>query len=97
MGVVGWLTAGSRPADLNNIRAWDFDDRIGPALWQRASINESTTGSTIYYTTEGSTPTTSSQVYSSPFTICASTTVEVMATASGFVQSGIASASCGDL
>ncbi len=57
------------------------------------SIADSTSGSTIFYTTDGSTPTTSSQVYSAPFTISASTTVEAMATASGFVQSGVASAS----
>jgi hypothetical protein len=57
------------------------------------SIADSTSGSTIYYTTDGSTPTTSSQVYSGAITISASTTIQAMATASGFAPSGIASAS----
>ncbi len=56
------------------------------------SINESTTGSTIYYTTDGSTPTTSSQVYSSPITIVASTTFNAMAVAGG-VSSAVGTAS----
>src|SRR5579859_5129812 len=57
------------------------------------SIADSTSGSTIYYTTDGNTPTTSSTVYSRPFTISASTTVQAIATASGFTQSAVASAS----
>ena len=57
------------------------------------SIADSTPSSTIYYTTDGSTPTTSSPVYSSPIPISASTTIQALATASGFAQSGIASAS----
>jgi Chitobiase/beta-hexosaminidase C-terminal domain/Beta xylosidase C-terminal Concanavalin A-like domain/FG-GAP-like repeat len=57
------------------------------------SIADSTPGSTIFYTTNGSTPTTSSQVYPGPITIDASSTIQAMATASGFAQSGIASAS----
>ncbi len=55
------------------------------------SINESTTGSTIYYTTDNSTPTTSSQVYSSPITIVASTTFKAIAVASG-VSSAVGTA-----
>ena len=40
------------------------------------SIADTTAGAAIYYTTNGSTPTTGSQLYSGPFTISASTTVE---------------------
>jgi hypothetical protein len=57
------------------------------------SIADTTTGASIYYTTNGSTPTTSSPLYSGPFTISASTTVNAIATASGFTQSAQGSAS----
>jgi Chitobiase/beta-hexosaminidase C-terminal domain/FG-GAP-like repeat len=56
------------------------------------SIADATPGATIYYTTNGSAPTTSSSVYSGPITISASTTIEAIATASGFAQSAVASA-----
>ena len=53
------------------------------------SIADTTAGAAIYYTTDGSTPTTGSQLYSAPFTISASTTVKAIATASGFTQSAV--------
>ena len=56
------------------------------------SLADSTSGSTIYYTTDGSMPTTSSQVYSNPITLNATTTIQAFATANGSTQSGIASA-----
>jgi hypothetical protein len=57
------------------------------------SIADTTAGAAIYYTTDGSTPTTGSQLYSAPFTISATTTVKAIATASGFSQSAQGSAS----
>jgi Chitobiase/beta-hexosaminidase C-terminal domain len=57
------------------------------------SMADTTAGAAIYYTTDGSTPTTGSQLYSGPFTISASTTVKAIATASGFSQSAVGSAS----
>jgi hypothetical protein len=59
---------------------------------QSVTISDSTTGATIYYTTNGTTPTTNSSVYSSPINVSASETLEAMATASGFTQSSTASA-----
>jgi hypothetical protein len=62
---------------------------------QTVTISSSTSGATIYYTTDGSTPTTSSSSVSSGGTISvsASETVKAMATASGYTNSGVASAS----
>lgn len=52
-----------------------------------------TSGATIYYTTDGSTPTASSSVYSSPINIDAAMTVKAIAVKSGMNDSAVASAS----
>ena len=59
---------------------------------QTVTISDGTSGATIYYTTNGSTPTTSSSVYSSPISVSASETVKAIATASGYTQSPVGSA-----
>ena len=59
---------------------------------QTVTISDGTTGSTIYYTTNGTTPTTSSPVYSGPVIVLSSETVEAIATASGYVASPVATA-----
>jgi hypothetical protein len=61
------------------------------------SIADATPGAKIYYTTNGSTPTTTSSVYSSPIAVTSTTTIQAIATASGFAQSAVASASYTDL
>src|SRR3984957_12540656 len=56
------------------------------------SINDTTAGSIIYYTTDGSTPTTSSSVYTSAITIDSSTRFNAIAVAGG-VTSAVGTAS----
>ena len=59
---------------------------------QTVSINCATTGATIYYTLDGSTPTTSSNVYTSALTISTTTTLKAFAVKSGMADSEIQSA-----
>ena len=54
------------------------------------SISCTTPSSTIYYTTDGSTPTTSSTPYSSPFPVDSPTTVKAIATHATFPTSAVA-------
>ncbi len=56
------------------------------------SISSATPGAIIYYTTDGSNPTTGSAVYTTPITISATTTLKAMATAPGLDNSFVASA-----
>ncbi len=59
---------------------------------QTVTIADATPGAKIYYTTNGTTPTTASTLYSGPVTVSASETLQAIATASGYTTSGIASA-----
>ena len=56
---------------------------------QTVSISCATEGATIYYTTNGNDPTTSSSVYSSPLNISSTTTLKAMAAKSGYQNSAI--------
>jgi hypothetical protein len=57
---------------------------------QSVQLQDATVGATIYYTLDGSTPTTSSAVYSSPIQVNATTTIKAMAAASGLANSAVA-------
>jgi hypothetical protein len=59
---------------------------------QSVTITDSTAGATIYYTTNGSTPTTSSTTYTGAISVSSTTTIMAIATATGFSTSAVASA-----
>ena len=73
-----------------------------PALWpvpgsysqpqagQTVTLTDSTANASIYYTTDGTTPTTSSNQYKNPVTITSTTTIQSIAMAQGYSRSALA-------
>jgi hypothetical protein len=59
---------------------------------QNVTISTISSGATIHYTTDGSTPTVNSTVYSGPVVVSASETLKAIATQSGFFDSNVGSA-----
>jgi len=57
------------------------------------SLFSATSGATIYYTVDGSTPTTSSQIYEAPFLVASNLTVNAIAAAVGDSKSTVATKS----
>jgi beta-glucanase (GH16 family) len=55
------------------------------------SLASSTAGATIYYSVDGSTPTTNSQIYEAPFLVASNLTVNAMAAAPGDTNSSVTS------
>lgn len=62
------------------------------AAGQTVQISDATPSATIYYTTNGSTPSTSSLVYSGPITISSTETLTAIATANNYATSAPAAA-----
>ena len=56
---------------------------------QSVSISDTQSGATIYYTTDGSLPTTSSPVYPAPITVSITTSIRAMATYPGIPRSSV--------
>jgi hypothetical protein len=60
---------------------------------QTVALSDPTPGALLYYTLDGSTPTTNSTQYTAPVPIAATTTVSTLAVAAGYAPSAVASAS----
>ena len=58
---------------------------------QMVSLADATPGAIIYYTTNGTPPTTASARYSAPLPVSTTTTIEAMAAASGYSNSAVVS------
>ncbi|HZR18875.1 MAG TPA: chitobiase/beta-hexosaminidase C-terminal domain-containing protein [Verrucomicrobiae bacterium] len=57
------------------------------------SISNTGPAAVVYYTTDGTTPTTNSTVYTGPFVLTKTASVQAIAAAAGYVNSAVASAS----
>ncbi len=58
---------------------------------QAVTLNDSSPGVTIYYTTDGSAPTTQSPTYIAPITVSTTTTISAIAAGNGYSTSSVAS------
>jgi hypothetical protein len=56
----------------------------------KVTLSDGTTGAAIYYTTDGSTPNTSSNLYGAPFTLNSTATVNAIGVLSGYNNSPVA-------
>ena len=106
LAYIGFTGGAGGETSSQKILSWTFTSQSGsvtqtPAFspgtgtytsTQSVTIAETIPGATIYYTTNGTTPTTSSAVYSSAITVSTSTTLEALAIAPGYAQSAVASA-----
>ncbi len=102
-----WIgfTAGEIPTDVISVQSWSFWQGYNPRLStptfsvapgsypaaQTVTIG-APSGATIYYTTNGQQPTTSSAIYTAPITVNSNEIVQAVAVQSGHTDSLVATA-----
>lgn len=94
LGLVGCGSYGSGGMNLTAAPAPMFAPAAGtysvPQL--TIAIGDTQQAATIYFTTDGTTPSLNSQVYAGPFAISRTTKVRAIAAANGFSTSPVATA-----
>ncbi len=94
-GTIAYLNdvwAYGSPQPLTILASPTFNPPTGTYPTPRSVVlSDATSGATIYYTTDGTTPTTNSAVYNGPVTVNATGTIEAYAAAPGFAPSAVAS------
>jgi hypothetical protein len=104
-GNSAWVgfTGGEIPTQAQNILSWDFYEGYNPKLGaptfsvapgqyagaQTVSIS-GPAGATIYYTTNGQQPTSSSSRYTGPISVSSSEVVQAVAIGAGYTDSSVA-------
>ena len=88
------FTSGSQLLSLiTKVKTPTFSPAAGAvAAGTEVAISTTTEGATIYYTTNGTNPTTESSVYSDPIVINSTTTLKAIAVKDGFNNSDVAEA-----
>ena len=88
-----FVITGAAPSSITNAATPTFTPAQGILYAPTAITLECTTpAATIYYTTDGTTPTITSTVYTAPINVTATTTIKAIAAATGFNLSNEASA-----
>ena len=90
--VIKAITYNSGLTECSGVTIYNVPQYDSPTISFNSSTLQVTIASsgTAYYTTDGSTPTTSSAAYSAPFTVTTATTVKAIATHAGYLTSGVA-------
>jgi len=106
-GNTAWVgfTAGEIPALANDVLSWSFwqgyNPRLGTPTFSVAAGSYTSAqtvtisapaGATVYYTTNGQQPTTSSSKYTGPLSVSSSEVVQAVAIESGYTDSLVAAA-----